>query len=1062
MLNIGLGIAAGKLGNEYNKLDSVEIDSSDSWVAEISGDVATLFDKTSQEYKEYIKTVVQNDKQKRRVSGYVEKSVFNSLNIQTVNIPANFAGLEAVDVPTRLENQLFRITEVVENEDYVEVTARHVWYDNLKNFTLWEVDKNNKETDYSAAAVCKMVLDNAVSPVNSRVATDCSDTKKGSEFDYKNKNLVECFLDPDNGICAKFGLSLIRDNWDFYCLKEVGYDRGFVVENGKNLLGVERTESIENVATRVVPYAKDGSRNIVWMDYNGKKYVDSSHIDDYSCPMVELYDTGLKIGEGGVTQQNIQEKLLEAGRKRFTDDKVDIPEVEMTIEFISLGDTEEYVQYRDLDKVYLYDILTVKDTIRGYSYTAQVVGVEHDVLTGMLTSVTIGKLNNWDGTRKIATWQVPEVDGTNIRLLSIQAGSFAPGAIQADDIMGGVINAYHIQSHSITTDQLETGSLDAEIVRVADAEIETADIGYAQIKDLSAENLIAHDAITDTYYIKKLSVDNAQFVHATVGDLVVKASDGEYYQLDIQADGSVVPVRASLTAGEITAGVTSDGRASIIETDLDVSDLSASNMKAINALIDKLTADRIDVNKLFAREATISKINAISIVGNRLLALTVKNGSTLYTQGNDPALESGNTVKDGDRWKAISTIGNTWSALSSNTISQLAGYPLYALNNEFKLFVRVDGKWEYCTDDSEEAEEISQMVLTGNSIRLEVADKYGKVSGIDIVAAGIEVSGSKYVKIKSGGSFVVESGNFSIDTSGNVSLTGSVTASSGSIGTWNIGTNDLHSGSGSGYVKLNSNTADTYAIWAGSETAANAPFRVKRDGSVYLTSLWAVGEDTTETEVNLRTAGLWKLNYNTVKSYTSDSITLSNGATINFTSASSLQITPDGAGNVYILARGTAVTGSSKSVGVGYNTSGTKSYRNGYLTVPVKAVLAGSQQITTGSIVVGDGPGDGLAYDAGATAGRNGVTISDISVYGSPAASATAISVKATASNGASDIGSISITTQREDARKTGWNQASSSQYVIGTCYEITAHSGDWVQVRSLGTGYSQITPIYS
>ena len=47
--------------------------------------------------------------------------------------------------------------------------------------------------------------------------------------------LVECFLDPENGVCAKFGLSLIRDNWDFYCLKDVGYDRGYVIQTGKNL-----------------------------------------------------------------------------------------------------------------------------------------------------------------------------------------------------------------------------------------------------------------------------------------------------------------------------------------------------------------------------------------------------------------------------------------------------------------------------------------------------------------------------------------------------------------------------------------------------------------------------------------------------------------------------------------------------------------------------------------------------------------------------------------------------------------------------------------------------------
>lgn len=66
--------------------------------------------------------------------------------------------------------------------------------------------------------------------------------------------------------------------------------------------------------------------------------------------------------------------------------------------------------------------------------------------------------------------------------------------------------------------------------------------------------------------------------------------------------------------------------------------------------------------------------------------------------------------------------------------------------------------------------------------------------------------------------------------------------------------------------------------------------------------------------------------------------------------------------------------------------------------------------------------GNTTEIDASAryNAGRSSVTITDISVYGSPSASATSISVKATASNGQSDIEGIDITTQRNDAYNTG------------------------------------------
>lgn len=97
------------------------------------------------------------------------------------------------------------------------------------------------------------------------------------------------------------------------------------------------------------------------------------------------------------------------------------------------------------------------------------------------------------------------------------------------------------------------------------------------------------------------------------------------------------------------------------------------------------------------------------------------------------------------------------------------------------------------------------------------------------------------------------------------------------------------------------------------------------------------------------------------------------------------------------------------------------------------------------------GTGKTLTVDASAryTAGRNSVSISSIAVYGDPSPSATSISVKATASNGASDIGSISITSQRTNAYNSGYSDAN-SQYThryTGTLYTngtISAGSGSW------------------
>ena len=790
---------------------SGEVDENDAstTVAEIARDVVTV--GAEQLLKVHAKS------KNKSFSGYAKKSDLDQRTIEEVAIPQNFAGLESQMVPTRLEEQLFRVVDVVENEDYVEITARHVWYDNLENYTLW---KPEATTQYTAAAIARNILSNAISPANMRVASDCTDTKVGKDLDFERKNLVEAFLDPEKGLCAKFGLSLIRDNWDCYVLKNVGYDRGLVIQNGKNLLGVERNESIENLANRVIPFGKDANGNIVWLNNNGNKWVDSpNHFYDYvNYPKAEMFDTGLQIGKDGVTAENIQSKLLAAGQARFTNDKVDIPAVEMKIEFISLGDTEEYIQYRGLDKVYLYDILSIKDTVRGYQYTAQVVAVEHDILTGMLNSVTIGKLDNWDGTRKIATWQVPEVNGENIRLKSIMAGTFAPGAIYGDDIANGTLTVNHlvahtitadaiaahtitaneISSHTITSDEIDVeelaaafGTIDvleAAIANISEATIVSADISVAQIKDLTAENFVAHDAVTDRYFIDKLSVRSAQMVQATVGELIVKAADDHYYRLTIDENGELdtEDVTNSLTSAEINAGETADGHSAIIETDLTVADLSATNLKAINALIDKITASRIDVDELFARTATITALNTVDIRGNTYLQLMVQGYGSTYVQWTDPATETGNTVKNGDVWYKGNPM--THAQMASFTHNQLATYTHKGLEGYIQ-YMRKDGAWQEVSDPVEAQHTIAQIALETeevairvqdtwegmaslrvqalqiearvsntegaltvvnaeiDAIELSVADKYGIVSGIDITSLGVDVSGSKHINL---------------------------------------------------------------------------------------------------------------------------------------------------------------------------------------------------------------------------------------------------------------------------------------------------------------------------
>jgi hypothetical protein len=114
-------------------------------------------------------------------------------------------------------------------------------------------------------------------------------------------------------------------------------------------------------------------------------------------------------------------------------------------------------------------------------------------------------------------------------------------------------------------------------------------------------------------------------------------------------------------------------------------------------------------------------------------------------------------------------------------------------------------------------------------------------------------------------------------------------------------------------------------------------------------------------------------------------------------------------------------------------------------------------------------------YNAGYTAGQNSVSVVKGSWSGGQ------ISFSPSAGTGASKTVQLSLagswsgnvysytindgqgstgytgTVDASERYKAGNNDAYANQTVIGTCYTITAHSGDWVKVQAIGTGYSRV-----
>ena len=625
---------------------------------------------------------------KKAETGYVATEEIAQRDVTSVQIPASFAGLESVCIPVRMKNQLFEIEEVNEQDDYVEITAKHIFYQQRKNYTLWNPVLG---MNYTGAAACRNIMANAIMDMGFEVASDCGDeVRNGDVMDYARKNIVEAFLDPETGVCAMYNLSMVRDNDVFYCLKEVGYDRGIVIQDKKNMLGVQRIENIEETVTRVVPYGKDEDGEIVWMNHDGKKWLDSTHINDYSKPKVGLLDTRLQIGSDGVTADNIQAKLLEKAQKAYSDDHIDAPDVSMTIQFISLGDTEEYAQYRGLDKVYLYDVLHVKDLERGYSYSAEVVGVEHDILTGRLNSVTIGKLVDWDGIRKVMTWQIPEINGDSIRLHTIKEGSFRAGAVRSNDIANNAVTANHFSNSAETkvknlcVEQLIVENTSPDGLLNTRFQV-TEGLIQSEITDRTNADAQMSSRITQTANAITAEVTRATAAEGTLsGRITVEAGKISQIVSAVGADGQV-------TAASIVLAINQSTGES--EAKIDAQHVYIGNEKSTTVINGKLNASDITAEFLNSKIAQIPTLNANAISCNTLTAGTNiygPNGLSLYANGlwNVTLSESGNTytLKQTTLNGTETTIGSFSRAISSASWSWVGGAPRVTLSPQDQTF----------------------------------------------------------------------------------------------------------------------------------------------------------------------------------------------------------------------------------------------------------------------------------------------------------------------------------------------------------------------------------------
>ena len=217
----------------------------------------------------------------------------------------------------------------------------------------------------------------------------------------------------------------------------------------------------------------------------------------------------------------------------------------------------------------------------------------------------------------IATAQITTANivSAQIQWADIEALAAATAQIAQAQINTANINEANIDWASITT-------LTAAFTAIANASIGTADIDWAHIKDLATDTAIITQGVGGKLYIADLAVTEANMVSLTVGELIVKGTDGGFYAVSVDDDGHIVSTRKQVGNTDLGDASINAGE-KLIEGTVTAACLNVNDIFANNAIIRSLIAANIDVDTLFAREATITALNAADITGNEYLRLMV-------------------------------------------------------------------------------------------------------------------------------------------------------------------------------------------------------------------------------------------------------------------------------------------------------------------------------------------------------------------------------------------------------------------------------------------------------
>lgn len=266
----------------------------------------------------------------------------------------------------KADGQLFRIynTDKDSKAEIVTANARHIFYDLLNYMVEDKIAANITCQEAMVMMIQELGLDSIYS-----VESDITSLAIQSVVQRNGVETMFLLINAWQG-------ELIRDNFSIKINTAKGSDKGVCIRYGKNVVGINETLNCDNVVTRIYPVGANGITL-------PEKYLTNDLWQNSDYPSFAL----LRKAEFSDAEN---EQTLRSEAQKYLGEHA-VPDVNYKIDFIKLGQTEEYKNYKTLEEVEVGDIVTVKHTILGINIKVKVIGIEKDILSAKNTKVELGQ-----------------------------------------------------------------------------------------------------------------------------------------------------------------------------------------------------------------------------------------------------------------------------------------------------------------------------------------------------------------------------------------------------------------------------------------------------------------------------------------------------------------------------------------------------------------------------------------------------------------------------------------------------------------------------------------------